>query len=59
MSVSSNFFFQCGSMWLVNELFHIFSAPIYCLKTSKFDDNSGSDFSHKTNTFSYDENVKK
>ena len=28
------------------------------LKTKRFDENSKSDFSHKTNTFSYDENVK-
>ena len=29
-----------------------------CLKTLRFDKNSECDFSHKTNTFSYDENVK-
>ena len=29
------------------------------LKTWRYDGNSESDFSHKTNTFSYDENVKK
>ena len=28
------------------------------LKTWRFDENWESDFSHKTNTFSYDENVK-
>ena len=28
------------------------------LKTYKFDENFESDFSHKTNTFSYDKNVK-
>ena len=28
------------------------------LKTLRFDKHSESDFSHKTNTFSYDENVK-
>ena len=40
-------------MWLVNELVLIFS-----VKTQTFNENSKSDFSHKTNIFSYDENVK-
>ena len=35
---------------------HFFSLP--GLKTWRFDENWESDFLHKTNTFSYDENVK-